>query len=121
MLRTFKTYKFYIGSLVLATFNLLPTAILKKYPLFCLPFIVKRCAGDEVEQHCDVKSRDVIEEIAAIKYGVLSKHLFQRTQQNGGCSKPQGNNKFVSKTISSSYHMEQKTFIKVTSINGAHT
>ena len=37
--------------------------------------------------------------ITDIKCGLLPKHLFQRTQQHGGCIKPVGNNKFVQKIL----------------------
>ena len=43
-------------------------------------------------------------EITDIKYRLLSKHLFQRR----GCTKPLGNDKFVSKIIFPSYNMDQK-------------
>ena len=42
------------------------------------------------KQHCSV-----IVEITDIKCGLLSKHLFQRTQHHGGFTKPLGNDKFV--------------------------
>ena len=48
-----------------------------------------------------------------IKCGLHSKHLFQRTQEHGGPSEPLGNNKFLLKILSSSYHMKQNAFIKV--------
>ena len=38
-------------------------------------------------------------EIMDIKYGLLSKHLFERTQQHGGCTKPLGNYKVVQKIL----------------------
>ena len=38
---------------------------------------------------------NIIVEITDIKCGLLSKHLFERTQQHGGCTMPLGNNKFV--------------------------
>ena len=44
--------------------------------------------------------------ITDIKCGLLSKHLFQRTQQHGYCIKPKGDEKFVQKIMSYSYHME---------------
>ena len=34
-------------------------------------------------------------EITDIKFRLLSKHLFQRTQQHGGCTKPLSNAKFM--------------------------
>ena len=37
----------------------------------------------------------VIVKIKDIKYGVLSKYLFQRTKQHGSCKKTSGNDKFV--------------------------
>ena len=37
----------------------------------------------------------IIVEITDINCGLLSKHLFQRTQQHGGLNKPLGNDKFV--------------------------
>ena len=49
-------------------------------------FILKLCY-----QH----HRNIILETTDIKYGLLSKHLFERTQQHGGCTKPQGNDLFV--------------------------
>ena len=42
------------------------------------------------QYHCNI-----IVEITIIKCGLLSKHLLQCTQQNGGCTKPLGNDKFV--------------------------
>ena len=39
--------------------------------------------------------RNIIVKTVDIKWGHLSKHLFERTQQHGGCSKPLGNVKFV--------------------------
>ena len=36
-----------------------------------------------------------IGEITDIKFGLFSKHLFQRTQQHGGSTKPLSNDKFV--------------------------
>ena len=53
------------------------------------------------QQHCNV-----IVEIMNIKYGLFSKYLFQRTQQHDSYTKPVGNDKFVQKIISSSYHTE---------------
>ena len=38
---------------------------------------------------------NVIVEIMDIKCGLLSKHLSQRTQQHGDCTKPLGNDKFL--------------------------
>ena len=38
---------------------------------------------------------NVIVEIMDIKSGLLSKHLSQRTQQHGDCTKPLGNDKFL--------------------------
>ena len=47
------------------------------------------------EQHCNV-----IVEITHIKKCKLpSKHLFQRTQQHGGLTKPLSNNKFVYENV----------------------
>ena len=40
-------------------------------------------------QHCNG-----IVELTDIKRGPFSKHLFQRTQQHGGCTKPLGSDKF---------------------------
>ena len=37
--------------------------------------------------------------IVHIKCGLLSKHLFQRTQQHGGCTKPPSNDKFAQKIL----------------------
>ena len=51
-------------------------------------------------------------EITDIKCDLLSKNLFERTQQHGGCTKPLGNDRFVQKIISSIHHMEQKTLMK---------
>ena len=42
------------------------------------------------QQHCDT-----IVEITDIKYGLLSRHLSQRTQQHGDCTKPLDNKTFV--------------------------
>ena len=39
--------------------------------------------------------RSIILEITDIKWRPLSKHLFQRTQQHGDCTRPLGNAKFV--------------------------
>ena len=44
----------------------------------------------QYKQHCSV-----IVEITDVKYGLFSKHLFQRTQHHGGFTKPLGNDKFV--------------------------
>ena len=41
-----------------------------------------------------------------VQRGLLSKDLFQRTQQHGGCIKTLCNDKFGQKIMSSSYHME---------------
>ena len=49
-------------------------------------------------------------EITDIKRGILWKHL--RIQQHGGYTKPQRNDKFVWKIMTSSYHMEQKHSLK---------
>ena len=38
-------------------------------------------------------------EITDIKWKNISKHLLQRTQQFGGCTKPLGNNKLVQKIL----------------------
>ena len=40
----------------------------------------------------------------------ISFKTLQRTQEHGGYTEPLGNDTFVEKVISSSYHMEQKTF-----------
>ena len=48
----------------------------------------------------------VILEITDIKYKTFSKHLFQRTQQHGDCTKPLGSAKFVWKIMPSSYYIE---------------
>ena len=66
-------------------------------------------------------SFSVIVEVTDIKYGLLSKYLFHRTQQHGGCKKPQGYDQFVSKIMSSNYHIEQKTFIEASFTNNIHT
>ena len=42
------------------------------------------------------------------KYVLLSKHLFQRTQQHGGRKKPPGNDEFASKIIYSSITWNKK-------------
>ena len=39
-------------------------------------------------------------EATGTKYGLLSKHLFERTQQHDGCTKPQGNDLFMQKILS---------------------
>ena len=39
--------------------------------------------------------RNIIVETMDIKYGLLSKHLFERTQQHGGGTKPLGKDLFV--------------------------
>ena len=49
----------------------------------------KLCCGPLV-QHCNV-----IVEITDIKCRLLSKHLFQGTQEHGGFTKPLGNDKLV--------------------------
>ena len=49
-------------------------------------FILKLCY-----QH----HRNIIVETTDTKYGLLPEHLFERTQQHGSCTKPQGNNLFV--------------------------
>ena len=41
-------------------------------------------------QHCYF-----IAEVTDIIYRLLSKHLFQRTQEHDGCTKPLGNDTFV--------------------------
>ena len=51
-------------------------------------------------------------EITHIKQGLLSKHLFQRAQQNGGCRKPLGDAKFVQKLMLFSYPIELKHSLK---------
>ena len=55
-----------------------------------------------------------------VKCGLLSKHLFQRTQKYGGWKSPQSSDEFFKKTVSFSYHMEEKTFIKASCINNMH-
>ena len=57
-----------------------------------------------------------------IKYGLLSKHLFQRKWQYG-CWKTavDSNDKLLEKITSSNYHMEQKTFIEASCIYNIHT
>ena len=56
-----------------------------------------------------------------MKCRVLSKHLLQRMQQNGRCTKPLDNDEIVWKLMSFSYDMKWKTFIKASSINDIHT
>ena len=41
-----------------------------------------------------------------IKYGLVSNHLLQTTQEYDGWKEPQGNNKFLRRILSSSCHME---------------
>ena len=43
-----------------------------------------------------------------MKYGLLPDHLFQREQELGVWKEPEGNEKLLQETISSSYHMESK-------------
>ena len=45
----------------------------------------------------------VIEKIMDINCGLRSNHMFQKTQQHGGFTKSLGNDKLVSKIMSSSY------------------
>ena len=57
-------------------------------------------------QHCNV-----IVEITDNRYNMqISFKTLQRTQEHGGYTEPLGNDTFVEKVMSSSYHMEQKTF-----------
>ena len=57
-----------------------------------------------------------------IKYGLLSKHFFQRKPQYcGWLKKSHSNDKFLEKITSCSYHMEQKTFIEASCIYNIHT
>ena len=45
-------------------------------------------------------------EFRFIKYGLLSNRLFQTIQDHGGWKEPQGSDKLLQKTLSSSFHME---------------
>ena len=56
-----------------------------------------------------------------IKCGVLSKHLFERTQQHGGYTKHLGKKKNCARNTFCSYHMESKPFIEESCINDKHT
>ena len=56
-----------------------------------------------------------------VKYGLLSKHLFQRKQQHGWFKKSHFNNKLCEKITSASYQVEQKTFIEASCIYSIHT
>ena len=56
-----------------------------------------------------------------VKYGLFSKHLFQRKRQYGGWKKSHSNEKLLEKITSSSYHMEQKTSIETSCIYNIHT
>ena len=55
-----------------------------------------------------------------VKYGLFSKHLFQRKRQYGGWKKSHSNEKLLEKITSSSYHMEQKTSIEVSCTHDTH-
>ena len=56
-----------------------------------------------------------------VKYGLLSKHLFQRKQQHGRFKKSHFNNKLCEKITSASYQVEQKSFIEASCIYSIHT
>ena len=56
-----------------------------------------------------------------VKYGLFSKHLFQRKRQYGGWKKSHSNEKLLEKITSSSYHMEQKTSIGASCTYNIHT
>ena len=55
-----------------------------------------------------------------VVYGLLSKHLFQKND-NMAVEKSHSNDKLLEKITSSSYHMEQKTFIEASYIYNIHT
>ena len=63
----------------------------------------------------------LIVEITDIKYGHLSKNLFQRTQQQGNCKNALGKDKFVQRIVSSNYHIESKTLIEASFTDNTHT
>ena len=56
-----------------------------------------------------------------VKYGPLSKHFFQRTQQYGIWKSSQSPDKPSWKMISSSYHIKEKIFIKASYTNNIRT
>ena len=47
-----------------------------------------------------------------MKCGLLSKHLFERTQQQSGCTKPLGNDKFVYKILFRVITWNEKHWLK---------
>ena len=61
--------------------------LLRTFKKYSRSFILDLCGISSI--------LNVIVEIMDVKYGLLSKHLFQRTQQHGGYTKPLGNDKFV--------------------------
>ena len=71
--------------------------------------------------HLWFKHSYVIVAIMDWKYELLSKHLFQRTQQCGGRKKTLEHKLVQKKIISFSYHMEWKIFIEANCSNNLHT
>ena len=57
-------------------------------------------------QYKRFKKMFVLIEMTGIKYGFLSKHLFQRTHQHGGSNKYLDIDEFIKKTIPCTYHIE---------------